>query len=184
MTAGADYGRPVIAVLGSGRVSHELLAAPLGHWIARQGYHLLTGGGGGVMTSVSRAFVETSPREGMSIGVLPSREGDPRSQPPSGYPNRWIEIAIHTHLPCRGADGMALQSRNHINVLSAAVVIGLPGGAGTASELRLARKYNRPCVVLDGDGSQWPPLPVDILHVATVDDATAFVRQQIGQSSG
>ena len=135
------------------------------------------------MTSVSRAFVKTRPRQGMSIGILPSLEGDLQCQPPSGYPNRWIEIAIQTHLPCRGADGMALQSRNHINVLTADVVVGLSGGVGTASELRLARKYNRPCVVLDGRGSQLSALPTDVLHVATVDDVTAFVRQQIGQSS-
>jgi len=37
-------------------------------------------------------------------------------------------------------------SRNHINVLTAKAVIGLPGGKGTLAEIELAVEHKRPCV--------------------------------------
>merc|ERR1711924_582440 len=37
--------------------------------------------------------------------------------------------------------GHTILSRNHICVLSADVVVALPGGAGTASEIQLAKQY-------------------------------------------
>ena len=58
--------------MGSGTTPHALLAIPLGRALARMGVHLLTGGGGGVMEAVSRAFHEASGREGLVIGVLPA----------------------------------------------------------------------------------------------------------------
>lgn len=45
---------PIVGVLGSGSEPHEEQAKPLGEWLAREGVHLLTGGG--VMEAVSRAF--------------------------------------------------------------------------------------------------------------------------------
>ena len=59
MTAvvGSVRPRPVIGVLGSSMMRHEQLAEPLGTWIAQKGFHLLTGGGGGVMAAVCQAFV-------------------------------------------------------------------------------------------------------------------------------
>ncbi|HUT02907.1 MAG TPA: DNA-binding protein, partial [bacterium] len=44
---------PIVGVLGSGSEPHEEKAKPLGEWLAREGVHLLTGGGGGVMEAVS-----------------------------------------------------------------------------------------------------------------------------------
>lgn len=57
--------------MGSGHESHESLAIPLGELLAGMGVHLLTGGGGGVMTAVSQAFSCTPGREGQVIGVVP-----------------------------------------------------------------------------------------------------------------
>lgn len=63
---------PVVGVMGSGSARHADLAEPLGRALARMGVHLLTGGGGGVMEAVSRAFHEVPGRTGMVIGVLPA----------------------------------------------------------------------------------------------------------------
>ena len=45
--------RQVVGVMGSGVERHDALAGAVGTWIARQGFHLLTGGGEGVMAAVS-----------------------------------------------------------------------------------------------------------------------------------
>lgn len=148
---------PVVAVLGSGSAPHAERARPLGKLLAGFGVHLLTGGGGGVMAEVARAFTETQPREGLSIGILP---GDPASgEPPPGYPNSWVELAVRTHLPGRGGGGAGPDSRNHLNVLSGDVLVFLPGGAGTASELELAARYGRPILLFAGEP---PAIPARI----------------------
>ena len=136
---------PIVGVLGSGSEPHESLAEPLGRWLARQPVHLLTGGGQGVMASVSRAFFESDPRQGLVIGILPHNPDTER--PRTGYPNPWVELPIVTHLPLSGADGSSPMSRNHINVLSCACLIALPGSAGTWSEIALAVRYGKPIVV-------------------------------------
>lgn len=43
-----------------------------------------------------------------------------------------------THLPLSGPFGTEDRSRNHISILSSDVVVALPGGDGTSSELQLA----------------------------------------------
>ena len=105
-----------------------------GPGLPAQGFHLLTGGGEGVMAAVSEAFAVVPDRRGLAIGVLPNANDDPLCSQPAGYPNRWVELAIRTHLPLSGVRGLGPLSRNHINVLTADVVIALPGGAGTSSE--------------------------------------------------
>jgi uncharacterized protein (TIGR00725 family) len=107
--------------------------------------NLLTGGGRGVMESVARAFVESRPDRGISLAVLPCADEDPATRPP-GYPNPWIQLAVATHLPDRGAGGELPSSRNHLIILTADAIIALPGADGTASELRLALQYGRPVV--------------------------------------
>lgn len=161
--------------MGSGREPHEARAAPLGAWLASAGYHLLTGGGGGVMSSVSRAFAETEDRAGSVIGVLPAAADAPHSPPP-GYPNPWVEIAIATHLPARGDDGADMMSRNHINILSADVVVALPGGAGTLSEVQLALAYGRPVAAHIAEASELPGLPPQVAVAPNLDDVRAFIE--------
>jgi uncharacterized protein (TIGR00725 family) len=150
---------PVVGVLGSGSNAHDPRARPLGHWLASQAVHLLTGGGGGVMSAVSRAFTEVSNRRGLVIGILPSAGREPRGEPREGYPNPWVEIAVFTHLPSSGSKGTDPLSRNHINVLSADVLVALPGGTGTASEIQLALRYERPIVAHLLSRGEIPDLP-------------------------
>ncbi len=123
--------------------SHERalqLASELGSWLAGLQVNLMTGGGGGVMEAVSEGFHQVNPRAGKVIGILPG------PIPPPGYPNPFIEIVIQSHLP--GNDPMAESSRNHINVLSADLIIALPGGSGTYAEMKLAKQYEKPLVAI------------------------------------
>jgi len=173
--------RPLIGVMGSGTDEHtdDLLrgcpAEPLGRWIAEQGYDLLTGGGGGVMAAVARGFAAVAGRRGVSVGILPAG-------PPPGYPNPWVDVAIRTHLPKRGEEGADVLSRNHINVLSAAAVVALPGGAGTRTEVELALRYGRPLIALLGpEGAIAGVDRAGLPAVAdTLAEVAAFVRQIVG----
>ncbi len=174
--------------MGSGSARHAPLAAPLGRALARIGVHLLTGGGTGVMESVSRAFSAVPDREGLVIGILPAGDAHPDradADPgtPPGYPNPWVELAIRTHLDARGDDGSGLRSRNHINILSSDVVIALPGSSGTASEVELAIRYRRPLILL-GDTARAERIPVSVPTAETVDDAVRFVRRTLRGSGG
>jgi len=165
---------PVVGVVGSGSEPHPELAVPLGRWLAAEGVHLLTGGGGGVMEAVSRAFAEMPERRGLVLGVLP---GDPSSGlAPRGYPNPWVDVAVRTHLPHSGRLGTDPLSRNHINVLTADVLVALPGGAGTASEVTLAVAYGRPVIAFLDSPAGIPGLPEGIPLAPALEDVVAFVR--------
>jgi predicted Rossmann-fold nucleotide-binding protein len=49
-----------VGVMGSGTDEYEELAREVGELLAQLGVNLLTGGGRGVMRSVSRAFTQTT----------------------------------------------------------------------------------------------------------------------------
>jgi len=171
--------RLIVGVMGSGEEGHDSLAAPLGRWIAGAGHHLLTGGGGGVMSAVSEAFASVRDRQGLVIGVLkgfPGRDGGVAS----ATPNRWVEVPIHTHLPLSGAQGTDALSRNHINVLTADVVVVLPGGPGTRSEAELAVRYAKPVVAFVGPAglpASWPAMPV----AGTLAEVTEFLVPELAR---
>ena len=171
---------PIVGVMGAGAHTHEDLAVPLGRRLARLGVHLLTGGGTGVMTSVSRAFAEVEDRAGLVIGVLPLEEaaGDP--DVPAEYPNPWVEIPIRTQMGKLGADPF---SRNHINVLTSDVVVALPGSSGTASEVALSIRYGRP-LVLFGELERAHDLPDTVATAPSVDEVIAFVRAALARIAG
>jgi uncharacterized protein (TIGR00725 family) len=117
--------------MGGAQANDAVLAdaRETGRLIARSGWVLLTGGRDcGVMAEASRGAAEEG---GLVIGVLP---GDSADGVAPG-----VDVAILT--------GMG-DARNAINVLSSRVVIALPGGAGTASEIALALKCGRPVVLL------------------------------------
>lgn len=163
--------------MGSGVRLHEELAAPLGRRLARLGVHLLTGGGHGVMASVSRAFAEVEDRAGLVVGVLPRPREGAAPGAGSGYPNRWVELPIRTHL---GKDESSRDSRNHVNVLTSDVVVALPGSLGTASEVFLAVGYGRP-VILFGDPERARRLPSQVATASTVEEVVAFVRKHLSR---
>jgi len=127
--------RTVIGVMGAGRPLDEVAfstAYRLGTLIAERGWVLLTGGSPvGVMDAASEGASEAG---GLVVGVLKS--DDPR------HASRFVDIAIRT--------GMG-DARNVINVLSSDVVIALPGGAGTLSEVALALKSGKSVIALGWD---------------------------------
>ena len=170
---------PIVGVMGSGTQSHTARARQVGSWLARTGVHLLTGGGGGVMSSVSQAFAETAGRKGLVIGIIPSAADGPVSGPKAGYPNPWVEIPIHTHLALSGERGTEPSSRNHINILSSDVLIALPGGAGTASEVALALRYSRPLVAYLGGRTDIAGLPDRAVVEGDFSAVQAFVRAHL-----
>ena len=131
------------------------------------------------MEAVSRAFFEVPDRRGRVIGILPGSTdaGVPRRD----YPNPWVEIPISTHLPLSGELGTDPLSRNHINVLSSTVLVALPGGAGTASEVALALRYHRPVIAYLDDPSQIDGLPAEAVVESDFAAVQAFVRGHISE---
>ncbi|PYR21059.1 MAG: molybdenum cofactor carrier protein [Acidobacteria bacterium] len=179
--------RRIVTVIGSGR-SADAHSAEVGRLIATLGVDLLTGGGSGVMEATSRAFFETSPRQGIVIGVLPGkvrslRELEERSatdvayELASGYPNAWVELGIYTHLPDSGVEGTLGSSRNHINVLSADAVVALPGREGTESEVWLATQYNVPVIAYGAYRDN--RVPHGIPHAPTLDALREFLVRHL-----
>ena len=164
-----------VGVIGSGTDEHAELAEAVGTLLARLGVNLLTGAGGGVMRSVSRAY-SRSPRDaGICIGIVPCAPGDP-ARPRHGYPNPFVELPIYTHLPESGAEGTADLSRNHVNVLSSFALVALPGGAGTASEIELAARYGKPIIVYAPDERLARGLPTGARRVSTIREVEDFLR--------
>lgn len=166
---------PIVGVMGSGDEEHADKAEPLGRWLASLDVHLLTGAGRGVMTAVSRAFQAVPERAGLVIGIVPC--ADVPSFPRPGYPNPWVELPILTHLPLSGIAGTDPMSRNHINVLTADVLIALPGGPGTSSEVALAQRYERPIIAYVDARSDIPDLPDDVPAANALKDVKEFVRR-------
>jgi uncharacterized protein (TIGR00725 family) len=168
---------PIVGVMGSGRHEHASKAEALGRWLAAQRVHLLTGGGRGVSEAVSRAFHAIPGRVGLVVGIVPCAEAP--DVPRSGYPNPWVEVPIYTHLPYSGEQGTSQLSRNHINVLSSNIVIALPGGAGTASEVELAVRYRRPVAAYLDHRSDIPSLPAEVPVFSDLDCLQNFVRSRL-----
>lgn len=123
--------KTVVGVMGGASGSEATLRAAyqLGALIARAGWVLLNGGrDAGVMAASARGASEAG---GLVIGILPSDD--------------WDGIAPHIDIPVITGMGDA---RNAINVLTSRVVVALPGGAGTLSEITLALAAGRPVVSL------------------------------------
>jgi uncharacterized protein (TIGR00725 family) len=124
--------RTVIGVMGGAVASDSVTANAyeVGRLVAEQGWVLLNGGrNAGVMAASAMGASEAG---GLVVGVLPGES------PASASP--FVDIAIPT--------GMG-DARNIINVLASDVVIALPGGAGTISEVALALKSGKTVIALD-----------------------------------
>lgn len=158
--------------MGASRLEHAELAEPLGRWIAEQGFDLLTGGGTGTMEAVCRGFRSVPGRKGIAVGVLPAGERP-------GYPNPHLDFVIRTHLPALGKEGNSERSRNHINILSSDLVVALPGGPGTCSEVELSLRYGKPVVAYLGNGGSIDGLASGVVPIArTLAEVQAFVQQR------
>jgi uncharacterized protein (TIGR00725 family) len=173
---------PVVGVIGSSSDPCLERAGAVGHWLAGLGVHLVTGGGGGVMGAVSRAFAEVPNRRGSVLGIVPSAAPESPAVPKPGYPNQWVEIPIFTHLPLSGRRGEEPLSRNHLVVLTSAVIIALPGGPGTASELRLALRYGRPVIAYLKSRDEIEGLPDGAIAEPDLEKVKEFVLRELAKS--
>ncbi len=169
----------IVGVMASGKGEpledeEERLASEVATAIAELGYHLLTGGGGGLMTAVGQAFLDkkrkllkAKRRAGNLISILRAEElselkKDGRRSWKPNADNGLGEIVIRTHLPLSGKEGTDPLSRNHINALTADLVVILPGGSGTLSELQLASEYGKDIMIFVGEGKVGGKTPEEL----------------------
>ena len=172
-----------VGVIGSGTFEHEECARAVGEMLADFGVNLLTGGGRGVMTSVSRAFTQRPRTRGICIGIIPCEDETDRATPKAGYPNEFVELAIYTHLPLSGDQGTHDLSRNHINVLSCVAIVSLPGESGTVSELELAIRYRKPVIVYSPNPALVRHFPHSVKSTNNVDEVKEFLRARLDDLS-
>ena len=185
---------PIVGVFGSGSpisAERKALARSVGATVAKLGAHLLTGGGFGVMTAAAEGFVAVEDRAGLSIGIIPRMlEGafdqPARSDSGESYPNPHVEIAVFTPLPARVADWRTTPGRNHVNVLTADVVVALPGNTGTRNEIEMTAAYRdemrRPRedrrAILVGPRDEFAADLRDLfVHVPTCEEAEQALRR-------
>ena len=108
------------------------MAYELGRAIALEGWVLLTGGRNvGVMEAANQGAKQ---EQGLTVGILPTADDRGLSEA--------VDIAIFTDMG---------HARNNINVLSSDGVIACGMGSGTASEVALALKSNKPVILLNCD---------------------------------
>lgn len=122
--------KQVVAVIG-GRVCEkevEQLAQNLGKKLAKVVPYLVSGGLTGTMRAVCQGFKAGG---GVTIGIIPSYN--------KRDVNQFVDIVIPTGL------GLA---RNVLVVASADVVIALPGGPGTLSEIAYCLQFGIPVISL------------------------------------
>lgn len=124
--------KTIIGVMGTGKLAtpEDLqLAYRLGVEIAANDWVLLTGGKNlGVMDAASRG---AKSQGGLTVGILSSSDLNEMSDA--------VDLPIVTDLG---------NARNNINTLSSKVIIACGMGLGTASEVALALKNNKPVVLL------------------------------------
>lgn len=178
----ATLSQHTVGVIGSGTFEHDQPARAVGEALADLGVNLLTGGGRGVMTAVSRAYTRRPRTRGICIGIIPCENEADRATPKAGYPNEFVELAIQTHLPYSGEQGTHDLSRNHINVLSCVAIVALPGDSGTVSEIELAIRYGRPVIVYSPDPALVEHFPRSVRRAANIDEVKDFLRLQLAPS--
>jgi uncharacterized protein (TIGR00725 family) len=157
----------IIGVMGPGEkaTTNDLQNAyQLGEIIAQQGWILLTGGRNvGVMEAASQGAKSAN---GLILGILSNNQQVGISEA--------VDITIFTDMG---------NARNNINVLSSNVVIACGMGAGTASEIALALKGNKPVILLTDDvesKSFFQKLsPENVYIVENVKDAIATAKSLI-----
>ena len=161
----SDERAPIIGVMGGSQVAGEVesLARDLGRAVALEGWIVLSGGrDAGVMAAVSAGAAEAG---GTVVGILPDRD--------------LTDASPHLTIPIRTGLGDA---RNVINILSSDVVVALPGGAGTLSEIALAVKNGKPLILL---GWREPPLPSSagpgMSSCGRVSEVIAEIRSLLGK---
>lgn len=126
---------PIVGVMGPGdhcEPSNIEFARQIGIEIARQNWILLTGGRNvGVMEAASKGAKDAG---GLTIGILPHADEE--------LVSKFVDIPIFTEMG---------NARNNINVLTSWIVVICGIGPGTASELALAIKAEKPVILFKPD---------------------------------
>lgn len=150
---------------GENAISSDLEAAyVLGKSLAQKGFTVLTGGrASGVMEAAMKGAKSAG---GTTIGILPSEDGTDQSE--------FVDIAIKTGLG---------SARNNINVLTADVIVAIGIGPGTASEISLAIKADKPVVLLNQQSASlsfFRQFDYPKLHIApNIDEAMSSISEAI-----
>ena len=165
----------VIGIMGSGQQAWAEFSIPLARWIAEQNYHLLTGGGEGVMAAASQAFCQVENRTGLCIGIIPTKLNEEgKFVPYQGYPNSWVELNIVSPLPRFDGWEIDRPTRNQICVLSSDIVVALPGSKGTKNEVDLAILFDKP-IILFGEKKEFKDFPLLVERTSSIDRVRDFI---------
>jgi uncharacterized protein (TIGR00725 family) len=121
----------VIAVIGGRNCNKkvEQITKNLGKNLSKVADILISGGLSGTMKAVCQGFKAGN---GLTIGIIPSYNKEDA--------NKYVDIVIPTGL------GLA---RNVLVVKSADIVVALPGGAGTLSEVAYCLHFEIPVISLN-----------------------------------
>ncbi|MBN1323252.1 MAG: TIGR00725 family protein [Methanotrichaceae archaeon] len=146
-----------VSVIGGGLCSEEVarLARELGRKIAERGHVLICGGRSGVMEAACQGARMAG---GIAVGILPGSRDDA---------NPYLDVMIDT--------GMGI-ARNAIVARSGDVVVALPGGVGTLSEIAIALKMGRTVISLDS----WD-VP-GVMAAASVEEAVYMIESVCGSN--
>jgi len=154
-----------IGVIGGNSANDEnlALAVEIGQHIATRDAVLVCGGLGGVMEAVSKGAHE---KGGAVIGILPGTD--------KNAANPHVTIALPT--------GMGI-TRNTLIAQSSDVLIALPGGYGTLSEIAFALALGKTVIHLPGTWDLRKIAPVDQKHFKEAFDARHAVGLALGAIS-
>ncbi|UJG44555.1 MAG: TIGR00725 family protein [Candidatus Heimdallarchaeum endolithica] len=163
-----------VAVIGKGgEINEELkkIAKELGEKLVENNCRIICGGRDGIMKEVCKGAKKAKKyREGMTVGILPTTKKETA--------NEYVDIVIPT--------GMSY-ARNQIIVLSADVVVGIGGGAGTLSEIAMAWQYGKKIILIEKSGGWSEKIAKEekidekerekIIRVKEVEEAIEIIRK-------
>jgi uncharacterized protein (TIGR00725 family) len=158
--------KTIVGVMGPGEsatATDLMLAEELGRLIALEGWVLLTGGrSAGVMDAALRGASRSG---GLTIGISPFSDWHGLSQ--------HVDLAILTGLG---------EARNAVNVLTSRVVFVCGMNAGTASEVALAIKSERPVILIKPPSETlafFRALSPDVAVADTCERAIEIARERL-----
>ena len=166
--------RPIIGVIGASDADAPILAIAeeVGAAIGQRGWHLLTGGGGGVMAAAGQGFLKgRGDRGGISLGILPWEE--------SAMANDYVEVPIPT--------GMGF-ARNAIVARASDGLIAVSGCSGTLSEIAFGWQFGRPIAAMSPSGGWSERLAGErldtrfnepIFNATSADEAVSYIEGRL-----
>jgi len=138
----------IIAVSGSHQSSeHDTDAENLGKVIAEAGYHLTTGGLGGIMLKAAEGFCKVKRRSSV-IGILPmGKEEAPDALKQVSFGAKRLPTDLSGFDRAGHKTHIGPSSRHHVLIYGALKVVCMPGGAGSIAEAELAHAwYGKPAI--------------------------------------